>query len=142
MAEPTMNDMMAAYAMDAVDHARNAFERDLDYSLGSVEAVEAILDAMYKSMPKGLLGRLFRRGPSEEVLWTFSKMYGGYVGEVLRRAGGGEWYIDEEVVPGQDTLALRKADHRLWPPSKVGKRLTNGPVDNVWHYFQVVAQDW
>lgn len=134
--------MMAAYAMDAVDHARNAFERDLDYSHKSVEAVEAILDMIYRSRSKGLFARLFRRGPSYEVLWTFSKMYGGYVGEVLRRAGGGQWYIDEHTMPGQKTLGLRKGGHLLWPPSKVEKRLTNGPEDNVWHYFQVVAREW
>ena len=141
--EPTVNDMMEAYALDAIDHARRAFERKLDFSAESVEQVEAILTEMYDlKKPKGFLSRLLRATPSEEVLWTFSKMYGAYVGEVLRRLGGGEWYLDEEVVPGQRTIGLRKNDHRVWPPSKVGKRLFNGPEDNVWHYFQIVAQSW
>ena len=69
-------------------------------------------------------------------------MYGGYVGEMLRRSSGGEWYIDRSIVPGQATIGLRNGDQAIWPPSKVGKRLVNGPEDNVWHYFQVVSQEW
>jgi len=140
--QPTITDMMVAYAMDAVDHAQKAFGRNLDYSLASVEAVEEVLAAMYEAKPKGLLGRLFKARPSPEVMWSFAKMYGGYVGEVLRRHRGGDWFVDEEIVPGQKTLGLRKGDHRIWPPAKVGKRLVNGPEDNVWHYLQVVSRDW
>ena len=69
-------------------------------------------------------------------------MYGGYVGEVVRRAAGGEWDIDKEIVRGQDTLCLRKGNKRIWPASKVHKRLVNGPEDNVWHYTQVILKDW
>jgi hypothetical protein len=134
--------MMAAYALDAVEHARTAFQRELDFSGDSVRHVEEILSAMHDAMPRGFLSRLFGRGPSQEDVWSFSKIYGGYIGEVLRRAGGGEWFLDEEILPGQRSLALRKGDRRLWPPFKVGKRLTNGAEDNVWHYFQVVAKEW
>ena len=138
--EPTINDMMAAYAQDAVDHAKENFQLDLDFSTESVREVEETLASMFSAIPKGLLARIFGRAPSDEVIWSFAKMYGGYIGEVLRRAGGGEWFIDEDVAPGM--LGLRKADHRIWPPAKVGKRLTNGPEDNVWHYFIVVSEDW
>lgn len=140
--EPTISDMMAAYALDAVDHAKQAFQRDLDFSAESIRHVEEILTSMYEVAPQGFLARLFRRGPSDEVIWSFAKMYGGYVREILRRSGGGEWFVDDEVVPGQRVLGLRKETQRIWPPAKVGKRLTNGPEDNVWHYFQAVATEW
>lgn len=39
-------------------------------------------------------------------------------------------------------LCLRKGDTKIWPPAKVGKRLTNGPEDNVWMYSQVILEDW
>ncbi len=140
--EPTANDMMTAYALDAVDHAKNAFQRELDFSVDSVRQVEEILSAMHDTMPRGVLSKFLRRGPSKEDVWSFSKMYGGYVGEVLRRAAGGEWFFDEDIIPGQRSVALRKGDQRIWPPFKVGKRLTTGAEDNVWHYFQAVAKEW
>lgn len=88
---PTVADMMAAYAEDAVDHAKSAGGVTLDYSPASVEAVEAVLTKLHEALPKGFLARLFGRGPSPAEVATVSKMYGGYVGEVLRRARGGEW---------------------------------------------------
>ena len=140
--QPTLTDMMTAYAQDAVDHAKSSSDITLDYSLESVRRVEQVLERLYTAVPRGVLGRLFGRGPSAQGLLTMSKMYGGYVGEVLRRAAGGEWDIDTEVVPGQNTVCLRKGENRIWPPSKVHKRLTNGPEDNVWYYSQVILKDW
>jgi hypothetical protein len=69
-------------------------------------------------------------------------MYGGYIGEVFRRVGGGEWSFDEEAGPGQNYVCLRNGDQRIWPPSKVYKRITNGSEDNVWFYSRAVMEDW
>ena len=41
--KPTVNEMMEAYARDAVDHAKQAFGRNLDFSPASVKQVEEIL---------------------------------------------------------------------------------------------------
>lgn len=139
---PTVADMMAAYAEDAVDHAKSAGGVTLDYSPASVEAVEAVLTKLHEALPKGFLARLFGRGPSPAEVATVSKMYGGYVGEVLRRARGGEWILDDEIVPGERTPCLRKGGFRIWPTGKVHKRLGNGPEDNVWHYYRFVETEW
>ncbi len=138
---PTVADMMAAYAQDAVDHAKASSGITLDYSPESVRGVEAVLDKLYLAMPRGLLGRLFGKGPSSETIVNVSKMYGGYIGEVVRRAAGGEWVFDTEVVPGQNTICLRKGESRVFPPGKVHKRLTNGSEDNVWFYYQVLMSE-
>lgn len=140
--EPTVRDMMEAYALDAVDHARSALGIELDFSPGSVRLVERVLKTMHdETKPKGLLGKLFSKGPSPEQLDVFTKMYGGYVGEVLRREAGGEWFLDTEVMPGNRVIGLKKDDRRIWPPAKVGKRLMNGDEDNVWVYFQVILKE-
>jgi hypothetical protein len=140
--EPTVADMMAAYAEDAVDHAQSAVGIALDYSPESIRNVEAVLEKLHAALPKGFLGRLFGKGPSADDLDRVSKMYGGYVGEVIRRAGGGEWVFDTEIMPGQKVICLTKGDTKIWPPAKVYKRLTNGPEDSVWHYSQVIMKDW
>jgi hypothetical protein len=140
--EPTVADMMAAYAQDAVDHALSSSGMSLDYSPESIRGVEEVLQALHAALPKGFWGRLFGKGPSAQDLETVSKMYGGYVGEVFRRTGGGDWEVDTEIVPGSTVICLRKGDMKVWPPAKVFKRLTNGPEDNVWAYSEVILKDW
>ena len=141
-AVPSVGDMMSAYAEDAVDHARTSSDIVLDYTADSVERVERLLSEMYSAIPKGFVARAFRRGPSPEQIWTMCKVYGGYLGEVLRREKGGEWRLDKDIVPGVDTICLQHGENRIWPPAKVHKRLKNGPEDNVWHFFQAVRRDW
>ncbi len=140
--ELTVADMMAAYAEDAVDHAQSALGLSLDYSPESIRDVEAVLKELHASLPKGFLGRILGKGPSAEDLDKISKMYGGYVGEVIRRTGGGEWGLDSAIVPGQKVICLSKGNTKIWPPAKVFKRVTNGPEDNVWAYSEVVMKDW
>jgi hypothetical protein len=114
----------------------------LDYSPESIRNAEAVLEKLHAALPKGFLGRLLGKGPSPDDLDKMSKMYGGYVGEVIRQAGGGEWVFDTEIMRGQKVICLTKGDMKIWPPAKVYKRLTNGPEDNVWHYSQVIMKDW
>lgn len=30
----------------------------------------------------------------------------------------------------------------VWPQFKAGKRIINGPEDNLWDYFQMVRERW
>ena len=134
--KPTVADMTAAYALDAIDHAKAAANVDLDFSKESVKQVEAVLSQLHDALPKGFLAKLFSRGPSSDDILTMSKMYGSYVGEVLRRTRGGEW----AVVDGQVTLS--NGDERVWPIAKVFKRITNGSEDNVAVYFRVLVEEY
>ena len=142
MSKPTVTDMMVAYAEDGVDYARSRFGESLDYSEASVEAVERCLDQMYREVPRGLLGRLFKKSPSVEEKDVAAKMFGGYVGEVYRKHHGGEWALDTTSVPGSVTIALQHTEvGTIFPPAKVFKRLTNGPEDNVWSYYRVLITE-
>ena len=139
-AEPTVNDMMSAYAEDAVEVALQGFGVKLDYSESSIELVEQILGMYYQTIPKGFFARLFKSKPSTEELSQVSKKFGGYIGEVFRRSHGGEWGFNHEISPGSIIISLCKDDLQIFPPTKVYKRLTNGPEDNVWSYFRVIQQ--
>ena len=141
MEKPSVKDMMVAFSQDAVDHAKTSAGVTLDYSLESIRQVEAILQELYEAMPRGVLGRLFHKGPSADDVATVCNMYGGYLGEVVRRSGGGEWALDTEGAPGEKAVCLRKGDKRVCPPAKVYERLTNGEADNVWSYFQVLIKE-
>lgn len=139
MAEPTIADVMQAYAQDAVDMARERFQTHLDFSENSIEQVEKILTTLYNALPKGTLGKWLRRGPSQDQLWQMAKIWGGYVGEVIRRRWGGEWATETAAHPGT-VITLRVLGSDIFPPAKVYKRLTNGPEDNVWFYYQVLRR--
>jgi hypothetical protein len=139
MATPTINDMMAAYAEDAIDFAFNNFGISLDYTNESVRQVEAMAETLAQSRPKNFVRKLFRKSPSDEELQTVCKMLGGYIGEVYRRAKGGTWEINEQF----QALGVHQEENWVFPPAKVHKRLTNGAEDNLWSYFNVLlAEPW
>lgn len=54
---------------------------------------------------------------------------GAYLGETLRRNYGGEWAVENEIT------VLNISGFKIFPSSKVYKRLTNGPEDNVAFYY-------
>ncbi len=131
MSEPTVNDMMAAYAEDAVDYAKQQ-GAVLDYSPGSVATVERLAGHLHKTMAKGFLRKLF--GPSDTRLATMAKMLGGYVGEVVRREIGGEWGIEDQTQGVGLQLALAAW---IFPSAKAYKRLLNGPEDSLESFFKI-----
>jgi hypothetical protein len=130
--------MMSAYALDAVDLARTRFGVELAFTERSIEALEGILGGLHASIPTGL-GRVFRRGPTQEQLDQMAKVWGGYLGEVMRRLWGGEWATHTALQPGY-VLTLKLGNREVYPPTKVYKRMVNGPEDNVWHYYQILRE--
>ena len=135
--------MMSAYAQDAVEYAQRSFDIPLDYSERSVQQVETVLAKLSETLPKGTLGKLFTKGPTQQEIDQMTKMFGGYVGEVIRRAWGGRWKLESAAFPGLQVITFEIAGGGdIWPHFKVGKRLTNGPEDNLWTYFQVLKQKY
>ena len=137
MSATTINEMMAAYAEDTVDFARNNFGISLDYSNDSVRLVEAMAETLVQARPKSFVSKLFRKRPTDEETQTVCKMLGGYIGEVYRRAKGGDWGINDEF----QALGVQQGDNWIFPPAKVYKRLTNGSEDNLWSYFSVLTSE-
>src|SRR4051812_27722227 len=61
------------------------FKINLDYSEGSLEEVERLLARFHDEISSSGAGKL------DEM----SKIWGGYLGEVVRRRFGGEWSIEK-----------------------------------------------
>lgn len=133
-------DMVQAYAKDAIEFARERFQVELDLTPGSIEHVERILAKLYDQRPRGFK-RLLSKGPSAEEIASMAKMFGSYVGEVIRREHGGEWSTASNAFPGQSIMTLHAGGLDIFPPAKVHKRLTNGPEDNVWFYYRVMKAE-
>jgi hypothetical protein len=93
----TLNDLMQAYAKDAVTVSRKQYGILLDYSADSIRHIEAFAADFHADMPRGRYGKLFRNPPDPAKVEGVCMSLGGYVGEVLRRTKGGNWDIQPEV---------------------------------------------
>jgi hypothetical protein len=130
MSEHNSVDAMASfYAERAVALARE-FRAQLDYSENSVMEVETILAALSQDLPVSK--------PSDDDVSEICKVWGSYLGEVVRRRFGGKWSI--ETYPGKQfaTLTLNTNGNKLFPSIKVHRRLTEGEGDNVWNFYRMV----
>jgi hypothetical protein len=133
---PTITDMVEAYAQDAVDWAKEAFQVDLDYSEASIEQLEMILDKTHSTMPRGILKWIF--GPRDRQVRQMAKMLGCYLGETMRKLLDGKWLIADDPSTALNPVLVINGS-TLWPVSRVYRRLRSGSEDNVWHYFLVLA---
>jgi hypothetical protein len=110
-------------AQEAVRSIKKALKVELDFSEASINDVEKVLAYLYENIKPG-------QEPTEEDLQGAALVWGAYIGEVLRRNYGGEWIVENGI------FALHIANARIYPSSKVYKRLTNGPEDNIAFYYE------
>ncbi len=125
--DPRIQQIAEAYALDAVDFARENMKVDLDWTDESVQRLESILDIFHRE--------LATERPSDETVATFSKMWGSYLGEVYRKNHGGTWGMVTHE--GRSFPGFRSSSGSLfWPWGRVENRLRKGTEDNVWHYYR------
>lgn len=108
--------------------------RVLDYSEESLEGVDELLGR------ESFIGRTPRKPQSpddSETLWSCSKMFGGYVGEVTLRTLGGRW-LAHPLENGEVRLAIEALGVKGFPVSKVWKRLTESEFDTVSGYCRAI----
>jgi hypothetical protein len=135
----TVDEMMEAYSLDAVDYAKK-LNKALDFSESSIQQVEDICTLLYNEIPKGFFGKLIKKSPSEETIIHMSKMLGGYIGQVMIKHYGGNWTIEDFLNRG-NTLVVNIGEMKTFPVSKVYKRFKNGSEDNVNYYYFVMTKE-
>jgi hypothetical protein len=133
VADANIQKIAEAYALDAVELAKNQFGIKLDWSDDSIENVEKALVKMHVSYTATT------PRPTQEQVMSFAKGFGSYVGEVYRRNHGGEWGMVS--LNGQKFPGLRtKAGTNFWPWGRVANRITDGDENNVFDYYRVLLQ--
>ena len=123
---PDLGAMMEGYAQAAVELAHSEFQRELDYTADSVDVLDDILVLVSESPDKDL--------DFEVRLW------GSYLGEVLRRRYAGGWEMTQ--YPG-GTVAVPAVDvrgSRLFPLMKVYRRLTAGEEEDLRSFYAMVTE--
>jgi hypothetical protein len=117
---PDLEAMMEAYAQAAAVQARAEFKQRLDFTSDSVDVLDDVLVMVGESPERDL--------DFEVRLW------GSYLGEVLRRRYAGNW----EMTPYPGSLiavpAVEIRGSRIFPLMKVHRRLTMGEEEDL-HTF-------
>lgn len=127
---------MDGYARAASDLAASQFRRPLDFSEESIDGLDEILVMV---------------GESPELNLDFEvRLWGSYLGEVLRRRYAGSWEMTN--YPGELPNGAGKAGgpvavpsvevrgSRLFPLLKVLRRLTVGEEDDLRTFFNLVTE--
>jgi hypothetical protein len=122
---------LLAQAQTAVQTAKLRWNEALDFSGDSLDAIEGILGTLHDMNAKAAPGE----GATDEQIATMAKLWGVYLGEVLRRRYGGQWSLGENGV-----LELTIGGATVFPVGKARKRIVDGPADNVKFYFNAMAK--
>lgn len=123
---PDLDAMMAAYAAAAVDVAREDFRQRLDYSAESMVAFEAVLSELAEK---------------QELDYDYEvKLWGSYLGEVLRRRYAGGWEMTPYPGGVAAVPAVEVRGSRLFPLMKVYRRVTMGDAESIAAFFDMVTE--
>ncbi len=118
--------MMEAYARAAAERGRKEFQQKLDFTSDSIDGLDEILVQV---------------GESPELDLEFEvRLWGSYLGEVLRRRYAGQWEMT--VYPGgvASVPAIDVRGSRLFPLVKVYRRLTMGEEEDLRSFYAMVAE--
>jgi len=107
----------------------------LDYSLASISAVDTLLD----EFRAGWIGRSDRSATTAKR--HLASVFGAYVGEVLRRARGGQWIYNDASADGVDAIVLEFGEVRVFPMDKAYKRLSRGNSESLELYAMAVLRE-
>jgi len=123
---PDLGTMMEGYARAAVDLGKREFMQKLDFTSESIDPLDEILVLV---------------GESPEMDVEFEvRLWGSYLGEVLRRRYAGSWEMTQ--YPG-GAIAVPSVDvrgSRLFPLMKVYRRLTVGEEEDLRAFFSMVTE--
>jgi len=135
---PSLEAMMEGYAQAAAELAQRQFHQKLDFSAESIDALDEILVLV---------------GESPELDLDFQvRLWGSYLGEVLRRRYAGNWEMtqypgapggSDRVVSPSNPVAVPAVEvrgSRLFPLMKVHRRLTQGEEDDLRAFFTMVTE--
>jgi hypothetical protein len=123
---PDLDGMMVAYATAAVQIASEEFRQRLDYNSQSMVAFEAVLSELAEK---------------PELDYDFEvKLWGSYLGEVLRRRYAGSWEMTQYPGGMAAVPAIEVRGSRLFPLMKVYRRITMGDGESIAAFFDMVTE--
>lgn len=104
----------------------------LDYSDASIKNVEKLLAECHRE---------YKKAKSEEGFHGLALMFGGYIGEVIKKKGlGGRWERNHPDF-GEDSFPFYWQEHTLFLYAWCAKRIFDGIGDNVEFKYKCMILD-
>jgi hypothetical protein len=123
---PDLGAMMEGYAQSAAELGNREFGQKLDFSSESIDGLDEIL---------------VRVGESPELDLDFEvRLWGSYLGEVLRRRYAGSWEMTPYPGGVAAVPAVEVRGSRLFPLMKVYRRLTEGEEEDLRAFYAMVTE--
>jgi hypothetical protein len=122
---PDLGTMMESYARAASELGQSEFRQKLDFTSESIDGLDEILV---------LVGESPERDLDFEV-----RLWGSYLGEVLRRRYAGSWEMTQYPGGAMAVPAVEVRGSRLFPLLKVYRRLTVGEEEDLRAFFTMVT---
>ena len=123
---PDLGAMMEGYAHAAAARAEREFRQKLDFTSESIDGLDEILVLV---------------GESPELDVDFEvRLWGSYLGEVLRRRYAGTWEMTQYPGGVVAVPAIEVRGSWLFPLMKVGRRLTVGEEEDLTAFFTMVTE--
>ena len=123
---PDLGAMMEGYAKAAAELGRSQFGQKLDFTSESIDGLNDIL---------------VRVGESPELDVDFEvRLWGSYLGEVLRRRYAGTWEMTQYPGGVAAVPAVELRGSMLFPLMKVYRRLTEGEEEDLRAFFTMVTE--
>jgi hypothetical protein len=118
--------MMEGYARAATDLGRSEYGQKLDFTSESIDGLDEILVQV---------------GESPESDLDFEvRLWGSYLGEVLRRRYAGSWEMTQYPGGVAAVPAVEVRGSRLFPLMKVYRRLTVGEEEDLRTFYAMVTE--
>ncbi len=116
---------MDGYAQAAAERARREFRQTLDFTSDSIDALDDLLVVV---------------GESPELDVDFEvRLWGSYLGEVLRRRYAGGWEMTQYPGGAVAVPSVEVRGSRLFPLMKVYRRLTVGEEEDLRAFYTMVT---
>jgi hypothetical protein len=122
---PDLGAMMEGYAQAAAEVGRTDYRQKLDFSADSINALDEILV-------------LVSENPEIDLDFE-SRLWGSYLGEVLRRRYAGSWEMTPYPGGAVAVPAVEVRGSRLFPLMKVYRRLTIGDEEDLRSFFFMIT---
>ena len=117
---------MEGYAHAAAELAKREFKQKLDFTSESIDSLDDILVQV---------------GESPELDLDFEvRLWGSYLGEVLRRRYAGTWEMTQYPGGMVAVPAIEVRASRLFPLMKVYRRLTLGDEEDLRAFYTMVTE--
>jgi hypothetical protein len=123
---PDLGTMMEGYARAAAELGASEFKQKLDFTSESIDGLDEILVVV---------------GESPELELDFEvRLWGSYLGEVLRRRYAGTWEMTQYPGGVVAVPAIEVRASRLFPLMKVYRRLTVGDEEDLRAFYAMVTE--